>query len=182
MEPTTTPRSDDPTNSRPTHLTHFPMQDKPQTTSPAPAPLEGKPSGFRSLVGYHPVVWEEGHAVIHMVVRPEHLNSLGIIHGGVYMTLMDAAMGHAVSWASVKGNVRRAVTLSLTTRFVTAAKAGVVINAVGDLVSVDGRMATVEGRVVDAAGTLLATGQSTFMYLPGSERREGVPRAKPAGG
>lgn len=153
------------------------MQDKPQTDRPQP--LEGKPSGFRSLVGYHPVVWEEGHAVMHLDIGPEHLNSLGIVHGGVYMTVMDAAMGHAISWASVKGNVRKAVTLSLTTRFL-ASVAGGTIKAVGRVVSIDGRVASAEGRIYSETGALLASGQSSFMYLPGSEKREGVPRNRPA--
>lgn len=149
------------------------MQDKPATDPPRP--LEGKPSGFRSLVGYHPVVWEEGHAVIELSLRPEHLNSLGLVHGGVYMTIMDAAMGHAISWASVKGNVRKAVTLSLTTRFLSSVKGGT-LRATATLVSVDGRVATAEARITSETGALLASAQSSFMFLPGSEKREGVPR------
>jgi uncharacterized protein (TIGR00369 family) len=149
------------------------MQDKPQTESRKP--LEGKPSGFRSLVGYHPVVWEEGHAVIELQLGPQHLNSLGLVHGGVYMTLMDAAMGHAIAWASVKGNIRKAVTLSLTTRFLSSVDKGR-LRAIGTLHSVDGRVASAEARIVGETGELLATAQSSFFFLPGSERREGVPR------
>jgi uncharacterized protein (TIGR00369 family) len=153
------------------------MQHKPHNaTSP---PLEGKPSGFRSLVGYHPVEWTEGHAVIELDIGPQHLNSLGIVHGGVYMALMDAAMGHAVAWACVEGNIRKSVTLSLTTRFLASVDRGR-LRATGTLLGVEGRAATTEARILSAAGDLLAAGQATFLYLPGSERREGVPRGRPA--
>ena len=50
------------------------------------------------------------------------------------------------------------------------------LTATGRVVSVDGRVATCTGEVRHEDGTLCATGRATFMYLPGSEKPEGVPR------
>lgn len=138
-----------------------------------------KANRFRQLVGYRTKVWSEGYGEIELVVDARHSNSLGIVHGGVFATLLDAAMGHAVAYCRVPGNVRSAVTVSLTTTFLAPAKEGVLI-ARGRVVGVLGRLATVSGEVVDEAGTLCVTGQGSFMYLPGSENPDGMPRKKPA--
>jgi uncharacterized protein (TIGR00369 family) len=135
----------------------------------------GKPSGFRTLVGYRAIVWRENYAEIELALGPQHMNSLGITHGGVYVAMLDAAFGHAVTWCSVPGHVRNCVTLSLTTSFLAPATSGV-IKAIGRLDGIAERIATTSGEVVDEAGQLLAVGQGSFRYFRGSERVEGVPR------
>jgi len=135
----------------------------------------GKISGFRTLVGYRVVVWRENYAEMELRLGPSHLNSIGIAHGGVYMTLLDAACGHAVSWCPVPGHVRRCATLALTTHFVAPAKHGI-IRAIGRLVGIEGRTATCSGEVLDEAGKTVALGRGSFHYFAGSERVEGVPR------
>jgi uncharacterized protein (TIGR00369 family) len=129
---------------------------------------------FRQLVGYTTKVWSEGYSEIELTVRDDHLNSLGIVHGGVYVTLLDAAFGHACAWCATEGHVRSAVTVSLTSTFVAPAKSGVLI-ARGRVSGQDGRAVTLTGDVVDASGTLCAVGQASFLYMPGSEHRDGVP-------
>jgi hypothetical protein len=37
-------------------------------------------------------------------------------------------------------------------------------------------MVTLTGEVVDAAGRLCVVGQGSYLYLPGSEHPDGVPR------
>jgi len=145
------------------------MQDKTVHSS------TGKPSGFRTLVGYRAVVWRESYAEVVLDLGAQHLNSLGIMHGGVPMTILDAAMGHAATWCSVPGNVRRCVTVSLTTSFVTPARNGV-IRAIGRLIAIDNRIGTCLGEVVDDGGRLIAAGQASFRYFSGCERVEGVAR------
>ena len=39
-----------------------------------------------------------------------------------------------------------------------------------------GRLVTASGEVHDEDGKLLAVGQGSFLYFPGSERPEGVPK------
>ena len=100
---------------------------------------------------------------------------MGIVHGGIYMTLLDAAMGHACAWCRVPGNVRTAVTVSLTTTFLAVAKGRALVGQ-ARIVDIEGRMATLTGEVVDDDGTICVTGQGSFMYLPGSEHVDGIPR------
>ena len=61
----------------------------------------GKPSGFRDLVGYRTTEWREGFAVFEVDIGAQHHNSSGFLHGGVYVTILDAAMGHASTWCSI---------------------------------------------------------------------------------
>lgn len=137
-----------------------------------------KANRFRQLVGYHTKVWSEGYGEIELALDERHSNSLGIVHGGVFVTLLDAAMGHAVAYCRVPGNVRSAVTVSLTSTFLAPAKSGVLIGR-GRVVGLSGRLATVSGEVMDGDGNVCVSGQGSFMYLPGSEHPDGTPRRKP---
>ncbi len=131
-----------------------------------------KRNKFRSLVGYTTKTWSEGFGEVQLVVRDDHLNSMGIPHGGVYVTLLDAAFGHACSWCAVPGNTRSAVTVSLTTNFLAIARTPI-IYARGRVIGQDGRIVTLTGEVLDEAGEMCVLGQASFMYLPGSEHRDG---------
>ena len=134
-----------------------------------------KRSGFRDHIGYRTKAWRDGYGEVELVVGPQHLNSVGIVHGGVYMSMLDVALGHAVSFCTVPGNFRFSTTVSLTTSFLKGAKSGV-LTAVGRIDGIQGRLATGTGEVRDEAGDLCAVGQASFLYFPGSERPEGVPR------
>jgi uncharacterized protein (TIGR00369 family) len=134
-----------------------------------------KRSGFRTLVGYTTKVWREGHGEVELIVGPQHLNSIGVVHGGIYAALLDVAMGHAVSFCVVPGNARFSTTVSLSTTFLKGVRDGV-LSAIGHIEGVEGRVATCTGEVRSAEGVLVAAGQGSFLYFPGSERPEGVPR------
>jgi uncharacterized protein (TIGR00369 family) len=134
-----------------------------------------KRSGFRDHIGYRTKAWREGHGEVELVIGPQHLNSVGIVHGGVYMSMLDVALGHAVSYCTVPGNFRFSTTVSLTTSFLKGAKSGV-LTAVGRIDGIQGRLATGTGEVRDESGELCAVAQASFLYFPGSERLEGVPK------
>ncbi len=139
---------------------------------------ERRRSGFRTLLGYTTRVWAENYGEVELVIGPQHMNSIGIVHGGVYATLLDAAFGHAVSYCAVPGNARYSTTVSLTTTFLKGAKEGV-LRACAKVDGVDGRLATCSGEIRDETGALLAVAQGSFLYFPGSENPEGQPRRKP---
>lgn len=132
-------------------------------------------SGYRQLIGYRTKVWREGYGEIELVIGPQHLNSIGIVHGGIYTTLLDVALGHAASYCTVPGNFRFSTTMSLNTHFLKGVQDGV-LTAVGRVEAVDGRIVTATGEVRNDDGELCAVGQASFLYFPGSERSEGVPR------
>ena len=96
-----------------------------------------KRSGYRTLIGYRTKVWREGYGEVELVVGPQHLNSIGIVHGGVYASLLDVALGHAVSFCPVPGHARYSTTVSLTTTFLKSADAGV-LTAMGRVEGISG--------------------------------------------
>ena len=152
------------------------MADTPGTGLEGATTMSGRRSGFRALIGYRAIVWTRDYAEIELTLADQHMNSLGITHGGVYMAMMDAAMGHASTWCAVNGNVRLCVTVSLTTNFIAPARDGS-IRAIGRLIGIHNRIATLTAEVIDGdCGTLLAAGQGGFRYFPGSESYDGVPK------
>ena len=70
------------------------MSDTSNNTAARAMTMSGKPSGFRSLLGYRAIRWERDYAEIELALGAKHMNSLGFTHGGLYLTLIDAAFGH----------------------------------------------------------------------------------------
>lgn len=132
--------------------------------------------GFRRMLGYKTTVWKERYSEVVLTIDERHDNSHGIVHGGVYAAMLDAAFGGAVAYCGVPGRTRLAVTITLQTTFMASAKRGL-LTATGRVVGVEGRVATCAGEVRLDDGTLCATGQASFMYLHGSELIDGVPAA-----
>ena len=107
---------------------------------------------------------EAGRVVFSMVAGHEHENPMGTMHGGMLATLVDTAMGCAVS--STLGTDEGFTTLELHMNFVRAVtKDTGRITAVGNLVHRGGRVATVEARVHDNDGNLCAHATSTCLIL-----------------
>jgi len=136
---------------------------------------QARRSGYRRLIGYRTKVWREAYGEVEMAIGSEHLNSLGVVHGGVYASLLDASLGHAVSFCATPGHARYSTTVSLTTTFVAAVSSGT-LTAVGRIDGIAGRLVTASGEVRDQDGRLVALGRGSFLYFPGSERPEGVPK------
>ncbi len=66
----------------------------------------------------------DGEAELEIPVAPMHYNSAGIVHGGVYSALMDAAMGMAMMTKNKLG-----VTTSLNVQYLRSAGKGDVLKA-----------------------------------------------------
>src|SRR5258706_10819977 len=148
------------------------MNDR-RAATPQPGALETL-SGFRDLVGYRTAAWRENYAEVELQIGSEHGNRIGRAHGGVYATILDAAMGHAAAWCGTKGHIRHCVTLSLTTHFLEGVSTGT-IKAIGQVEHIENRIATCSGPVISDRGHVLALGQGSFRYFPGSEHVTGVP-------
>lgn len=118
------------------------------------------------LLGMRLAEVERGHAVFEVVPAEQYYNPIGVVHGGLALTLLDSAMacsiqthlpaGTGYTTLEVKVNFVRAIT-STTGR----------LRAIGKIVHAGNRVATAEGRVEDAAGKLYAHGTTTCMVLSG---------------
>lgn len=131
-------------------------------------------SGMRSHIGYKTIEWRDGYGEVLLKLDPKHMNIRMNPHGGLYMLVIDSAMGHAATYCPVPGNTRSCVTTSLHTNFLAPAKGGW-LRACATLVDIEGQVATCRGEIIDAEGTLCNVAQGSFIYMPGSEKLEGVP-------
>ncbi|WP_018133094.1 PaaI family thioesterase [Effusibacillus pohliae] len=99
----------------------------------------------------------DGHAVLSLKIEPHHLNGNLTVHGGVYATLLDNAMGLAAR--ATAGRFQ--ATTHMNVHFLAAVDAGT-IYARGRVVHRTKRTVTTEARVETKDGTLLAIATGTF--------------------
>ncbi len=105
---------------------------------------------------------ERGRTVFSLVADELHENPMGTMHGGVVATLVDTAMGCAVS--STLPADASFTTLELSTNFTRAITTGTGrIYAEGRVVHSGGRVATTEARVYDESGLVYAHATSTCL-------------------
>jgi uncharacterized protein (TIGR00369 family) len=122
------------------------------------------PPPIMKLMGFRLAQVGEGLAVFECEPGEQHYNPIGVVHGGLAMTLLDSAMGCCVhtrlpantgyTTLEVKANLVRAIT----------AKTGT-IRATGRVIHFGGKTATAEARLEDAAGKLYAHGTTTCIIL-----------------
>jgi len=122
------------------------------------------PPPIMRLMGFRLAQVGEGLAVFECEPGEQHYNPIGVVHGGLAMTLLDSAMGCCVhtrlpantgyTTLEAKVNLVRAIT----------AKTGT-IRATGKVIHFGGKTATAEARLEDAAGKLYAHGTTTCIIL-----------------
>jgi uncharacterized protein (TIGR00369 family) len=117
-----------------------------------------------ALLGYRLIEVEPGHAVFEIAPAEQHYNPIGVVHGGIAMTLLDSAMGCAVQTRMPAGGGY--TTLEAKTNLVRAVTADTgALRAVGKVVHVGKRVATAEARLEDCEGKLYAHATSTCIVL-----------------
>jgi uncharacterized protein (TIGR00369 family) len=100
---------------------------------------------------------EPGRSIIFIDVEDIHLNGTGTLHGGVYASLIDNAMGLSV--LSLVGV--RTATIEMNVHFLGAVSEGR-ITCQSQVVHRTRRTATAEAKVHDAQGNLVAMGTGAF--------------------
>ena len=108
----------------------------------------------------------EGYVRLRVPVRDELRNADGApIHGGVISSLVDAAVGGALSTLHefAAGGVGQA-TLDLNVSFLGAVRSGALV-AEGRILKRGGTIAFGEAELRDEAGELAAKGRVTYMIL-----------------
>ena len=117
-----------------------------------------------ALLSYRLVEVEPGHAVFEATPGEQHYNPIGVVHGGLAMTLLDSAMGCAVQTQMPAGGGY--TTLEAKTNLVRAVTSETgKLRAIGKVVHVGKRIATAEARLEDAAGKLYAHATTTCIVL-----------------
>jgi uncharacterized protein (TIGR00369 family) len=115
---------------------------------------------FWQHVGCRIVEVGDGHSVISLEIGLQHLNGNGTVHGGVFATLLDNAMGLAAR--ATAGRFQ--ATTHMNVHFLQAVSEGT-IYARGRVVHRTKRTVTTEARVEKEDGSLLAMSTGTFRVL-----------------
>jgi len=130
------------------------------------------PPPAASLVGFEPSYVSPGRVVFAYEPREEHYNALGAVHGGILTTILDTAMGCAVS-SQLAPDVAP-VTIELKTSFVRPVTLATgPLRADGRIVHPGSRVATAEAKLEGADGTLYAHASSTWLISDASHKADG---------
>ena len=134
------------------------------------------PPPAADLVGFEPTYVMPGRVVFAYEPREEHYNTLGAVHGGILTTVLDTAMGCAVSSKLAAGLAP--LTIELKTSFVRPVTlASRVLRAEGRVVHPGSRVATAEARLEGEDGTLYAHASSTWLIADLAEKPKQEPLA-----
>ncbi|MDQ6611999.1 MAG: PaaI family thioesterase [Gemmatimonadota bacterium] len=116
------------------------------------------------LLGFRMKLVQAGKVQFSSVPDESHYNLLGSVHGGAIATLLDTVMGCAVQ--SVLPLGRTYTTLNIGVNYIRALSVatGEVV-AEGTIVHAGRSTALAKGHIVDAAGKLIATGETTCLVF-----------------
>lgn len=118
---------------------------------------------FYKLLGIQLVELSSGVAVLKVIPTQEHTNPMGIVHGGLLMSIADAAMGNAIR--SLGG---RGVTIDMSTAFMSSAtinneivSTGQVLKSGNNLYFAEAKVTSNSKLLVHCKGTFFKTGEIT---------------------
>lgn len=122
------------------------------------------PPPIAVLLGMSILAVEPGHVVFQLDVGEHLYNPIGSVHGGVFCTLLDSAMGCAVHASLDRGQAY--TTLEVNVNFVKAltTKTPNVLGT-GQVVSACLRVITASGQITGPDGTLYAHATTTCLVL-----------------
>jgi uncharacterized protein (TIGR00369 family) len=118
--------------------------------------------GFHHEVGFRidPEASRRGHVTVTGRVERRHLNINGVVHGGVYATILDTAMGASVVSRLREGETT--ATTSLYVEFLRAAREGDTLTARGVVLRRGRHIAFAEGNLFGADGRRLSQARGTW--------------------
>jgi len=103
-----------------------------------------------------------GEAEMSMVVQPKHLQTMGIVHGGVIASILDSVTwwaGFAAQRPDERGQI---VSVDLKLNYLSALKSGRA-TAKSKCKKSGARLCYVVGEIFDETGRLVADGSSTLL-------------------
>jgi uncharacterized protein (TIGR00369 family) len=116
-------------------------------------------------LGFDLVAADKGSAVFEVVPTLAHYNPIGVVHGGLAMTVLDSALGCAVMTTLGKGEAYTTLEIKVNlTRALT--KDTGVVRASARMIHRGRTTATAEADLRDAAGTLYAHATTTCIIFP----------------
>ena len=114
---------------------------------------------FAALLGIRRVEMRDGRARFELRVDRQHLNPHGVVHGGALYTLVDYAMGGAVTCGLARGE--QCATLEIKINYLAPVSEGL-IGAEAWVVARTSRVAVLEARVHADGDRLVALATGSF--------------------
>ncbi|MCW5729657.1 MAG: hotdog fold thioesterase [Alphaproteobacteria bacterium] len=125
---------------------------------------EGRMAPIQDTLGFTLDEVSEGSALWSLTPREWHYNPAGTVQGGVYASLLDAAMAVAI-WSTLPAGVGwTTVELKINILRPMTIESGPV-RCRSNLIHCSRRIGTAEGRISDAEGRLLAHGTTTCLIV-----------------
>jgi uncharacterized protein (TIGR00369 family) len=120
--------------------------------------------GIAHLMGFKPIVAEEGFVAFEGSPTRDVYNPIGSVHGGYAATLLDSAMGCAVHTRLKADQGYTTLELKVAYHRALSDTSGPV-RAEGKVISLGRRAAFAEGRLLDKDGKLCATATTTCLVF-----------------
>ena len=77
-------------------------------------------AGFNRTNGVIILDWQDGYATARVDLMAQHLNPAGLVHGGLYATMLDVVLAMSGCYRPPPEVLIPGLTLSLTTQFLSA--------------------------------------------------------------
>jgi uncharacterized protein (TIGR00369 family) len=129
-------------------------------------------SPYFSLISMEIKNLEPGHSRLEVLLGEKHHHPFGMVHGGVFSSLVDAAAYWALYPEVDEGKWMTTVEMKLN--LLAPARSGKLI-AEGRRIKFGQTLGLGEAIVKDEGGKLLAHGTGTFMIVPGQGLPESLP-------
>ena len=159
-------------------ISHIPERGSPMASSDEAErkqPFGSSP--FLEMLGTELIDKGDGRATLALNLSEMHLRTRGIAHGGVIATLLDTAMGVAVSTQTPEGSF--AVTCQLNVHFIRPGWNGERLLIAAEVSHTGATTAVARADMTTEDGASVAIGSGTFSFVripnPGSELLERKP-------
>ncbi|MFO7785536.1 MAG: PaaI family thioesterase [Thermodesulfobacteriota bacterium] len=119
---------------------------------------------FLKLMSMRLESFAQGVSHLEIALQEKHLQPYGVVHGGVYAAIMDAAAFWSV-YADVEEGVGL-TTIDIKINYLAPVSAGRLV-AGGRLIKAGRNICLAEAGIEDGTGRLLAHGTATMMVLSG---------------
>jgi uncharacterized protein (TIGR00369 family) len=122
------------------------------------------PAPIAALLGMTVVDVQRGRVTFGLDVGEHLYNPIGSVHGGVFCTLLDSAMGCAVHASLDRGQAYTTLELKVNIVKALTLKTPSVV-ATGQVISAGRRVVTASGQITGPDGTLYAHATTTCLVL-----------------
>ena len=119
--------------------------------------------GFNHLIGLRLLRWTEQDCLASLNISPAHLNPAGLVHGGVFSTMLDVSLAMSGSYSQPPLYLMPGLTLNLNTQFIGAAtNDDIKVYATARKIGGGRSVFFAAGEVFTPDGRILASATGTF--------------------